>query len=333
MTAPASYPLLWGSDATHPDTRAVCDGAMTQGVAAQGVVPNASLKTDQVNEQLRLLSLWAVFAAGEQGFGHFGDASDGNVTLATGTTTVLARDMYYDVLTVEGTAEIVSAGFRIYARRIVGTDAASVFSADGTAGHDGSTGSGLGGAGSAQGSVGGGGGGADANDGSAGATPSTPSPAIGGAGGDGGDHGGNAGGTGAAVAYAASLGGYRHAVPSFGLTPAGVQISGGSGGCSGGSNSANFPGAGGGGGGVLVIYAEEIDFAGTFQANGGAGGAGQTDTAGGGGGGPGAVLLHYRRATNLGTREAAGGAGGAGAGGAQDGDAGAAAGLVLEHVI
>jgi len=43
----------------------------------------------------------------------FGDGSDGNVSGSSGTTT-LSRDMYYNNLTLSGTAKIDTAGFRIF---------------------------------------------------------------------------------------------------------------------------------------------------------------------------------------------------------------------------
>lgn len=329
MTAPASYPLLWGSDATHPDTRAVCDGAMTQGVAAQGVVPNASLKTDQLNEQLRLLSLWAVFAASEASvIREFGDASDGNATITGGTTT-LSRDMYYDALTIEPSGVLAAGGYRVFARTLVNT---GVLSHDGEPGLQTNDDPNQGGAGAAQGgSLGGGDGGADGNANAAGtSTAASTAVSAGGAGGTGGTAGGNAGGTGGAVGTSASHGGWRHGVAVF---PDGTPLRGGTGGGSGGSNTVSYGGGGGGGaGGAVWVSAQTLNnTGGIIRASGGAGGAGDTDVAGGSGGGGGVVFLFYRHLLGLGTVLAAGGAGGA-AGAGVAGGAGAD-GTVLQIVI
>lgn len=50
----------------------------------------------------------------------FGDGSDGDVTIAAGTTTILARDMFYNNLTLSGTvgnvARIINNGYRMFVK-------------------------------------------------------------------------------------------------------------------------------------------------------------------------------------------------------------------------
>jgi hypothetical protein len=53
----------------------------------------------------------------------FGDGADGNVTISSGTT-VLARDMYYDNLTINGTGALDCAGYRVFVKTLLDLTAA-----------------------------------------------------------------------------------------------------------------------------------------------------------------------------------------------------------------
>lgn len=107
-----------------------------------------------------------------------------------------------------------------------------------------------------------------------------------------------------------------------------ANVNGGGGGGSGGNDGAGGnSGGGGGGGGTTYVVCEEIDNAGTIEANGGNGGnATGTDNGGGGGGGGGWVLLVYRIASGsgVGTVRAIGGNGGTASGAGAAGTAGTA---------
>src|SRR5208337_2981054 len=43
---------------------------------------------------------------------NYGDGSDGNVTISSGTTT-LTKDMFYNNLTMSGTGQLITAGYRV----------------------------------------------------------------------------------------------------------------------------------------------------------------------------------------------------------------------------
>ena len=139
----------------------------------------------------------------------FGDGSDGAVSLSSGTTS-LTRDMYYQTLTISGTANIITSGFRIFvsdplditaapASAITNSGSAGGSSATTTGGTAGSvTGTNTVGPGTAgtAGGTGGTGAGAQA------AAPTAISVGNGAAGGT-----GNAGGTGSGGAGGAARGG------------------------------------------------------------------------------------------------------------------------------
>ena len=210
----------------------------------------------------------------------FGDGSDGDVTISSGTTT-MTRDMYYSSLTMSGTGLLVTAGFRVF---VSGTLTASASAANAIS-NKGAAASGTTlGAGAAAGSVGGG------SAGSANGAGTTSSPCNGGAGG---------------AAPGVGTGG-TCTLPMFVRNTTvhllrGAALLGGGGG--GGSDNGANDGAGGGGGGVLAIYASNIVLGGTapvFAAGGGVGGNGAAG-AGGGGGGGGGGWVHIIYATTSGT--------------------------------
>ncbi len=279
----------------------------------------------------------------------FGDGSDGNVTITSGTTT-LVRDMFYNNLTISGTGSLNPAGFRVF---VLGTldlsnAPASAIARVGTVGNSstafghvaGATVSALG-AESAGGSCSGlaGGNGDDVTYlGVPSASPTSLSPfggaGIGGRGGSGGSP--TTGAIGGTVSASGTR--FRCRQPLGNLLKGGTLLNavniGGSGGGGGDGSVANGAGAGGGsagaGGGVLSICARTIargvsTTASAISVKGGAGGSsgntgdGLTDDrcgGGGGGGGPGGwLVLLYRTltgATATNCLDASGGAGGSG---------------------
>lgn len=217
----------------------------------------------------------------------FGDGSDGNVTIASGTTTI-SKDMYYNNLTIETGGILNPSGYRVFVKETLtfqgtgkiarnGNDGASATTTTGGAG-----GSALA-SGTLSGSVAGGNGAngsngtiGDASNPSAGGTPSTPSNitnAVGstagtptGAGGNGGTGyngvaGNNGGGVGTAstvtnptimprtVNNAISLHTLIDATSAFMKGSAGATGGAGGSGGAGGNSLGNGTGGNGGGGG------------------------------------------------------------------------------------
>jgi hypothetical protein len=250
----------------------------------------------------------------------FGDGSDGDVTVSSGTTT-LTRTTFYRNLTVSGTGILETAGYRVFIQN------ALVISGTGIIRNSGSDGvnTGASGAGGAAGYFRGGGAGGSAGFGAGNpGTSFTTGPCGGGSGGAGetGSAAGGAAGTVTAGELHYRHNGYQAAVSPFTIntsTGAVTILAGGAGG-GGGGNSSGQAGGGGGGGGVVAIYAPSITVgSGCFiRANGGAGGT--NANADGGGGGGGCVLLVYVDYSNSGTVQASGG--GAGGSGASAGSAG-----------
>ena len=75
----------------------------------------------------------------------YGDGSDGDVTLTSGTTT-LTRDMYYNNLTISGTAVLNTSNFRIFVKGILDISAApsgSIANNGGNGGNSATTGAGA----------------------------------------------------------------------------------------------------------------------------------------------------------------------------------------------
>ncbi len=128
-----------------------------------------------------------------QSLAFFGDGSDGDQTISSGTTTLI-RDMYYRNLTVSGSGVLVTNGFRVFVQEELDITAAAAGAIRNDGGNA-SNGSGISGgnAGTAAGSGTVGGGGAGSNGasgastgsapGSASSAPTNRNPANGGAGG------------------------------------------------------------------------------------------------------------------------------------------------------
>ena len=197
----------------------------------------------------------------------FGDGSDGNVTVSSGTTT-LSRDMYYNNLTMSGTGKIVTNGYRIFVSGTLTLTNAAV----GAISYNGSAASGV-------------------TEGAA-----LLSRSIGGSGVGGATNGGNGGAAnnGAYGGFAAGgAGGSIGAIDAFPVRRIAIDLLKGASVLAGGSGGAGAPtvtgGAGGSGGGVIAIYARNITRGGSntgvITAKGGNGGNGSPGGGGGGGGG------------------------------------------------
>lgn len=291
--------------------------------------------------------------------GIFGDGSDGNVTISSGTTT-LTRDMFYSNLTINGTGILATAGFKVYVSGTLDISAAAEGSIinNGNNGNNGAASATGGTAASSSGSgttlqVGslqaGGAGGAAA--GTAAANAGAVTGAIGGGhpvGGAGGLGSGGAGGAGSTAATPTIAGfSLRRYICDF------IRLTGGTVGayttarnCSGGGGGGDGTAGGGGGSGgaygcAVVIYARTIA-RGTnvntaiIRARGGTGGSGGSPVAGnrgGGGGGSGGaggfIYICYgflTGSTIVNALDASGGAGGNGGNGFGTGVGGAGGG-------
>jgi len=263
----------------------------------------------------------------------YGDGSDGDVTLNSGTTT-LTRDMYYNNLTINGTASLRPAGFRVFVMGTLDLTAApalAIASFGGTGGNSATNGGGAAGAaphtantlgtGTAGSAGGTGGTGAGAQAGA----PTNVTVGDGGAGGNGsaggsGNAGANAGGAARAGASVSNPVSFRRYDVNFirGVLQVASGGGGGGGGSGGGDgvNSGRGGGGGGGAGGLIAVFAKNINRGGSTAVGaisiiGGNGGNGALYEgvyyAGGGAGG--------RQNTAQGTASGTGGLGGGGNGG------------------
>lgn len=269
--------------------------------------------------------------------GAFGDATDGNVTISAGTTT-LSRDMYYDNLTVTGVLQ--TNGYKVYvANTISGTGVVTWgIPNNGSNGNVGSGGSGTGGSGASMTSGGffgnvagtnGGNGstGSSCQNGTAQSALSNSIGAKGGVGGTGTCTGGTVGNTSymqkPGILSWNTIAGID--LSSLGTTTAYQSGNGGSGGGGGNSNSSGFNNGGGGGGGAscgtIFIAAKTWGGSFTIRCIGGNGGQGadtnhssNTGYAGGGGGGGagGNSYVIYDQKTWSGSYQLTGGSGGLG---------------------
>lgn len=275
-----------------------------------------------------------------------GDASDGNVTISSGTTT-LTKDMFYATLTGNSGGIIETAGFVVHANSIVGP-ASGTFTIRSNGGNGaagtGSPGAGgqpAGGAG-AQGSLAttagtGGAGGAAATAGNAssassGAWPTNFRAGLGGAGGVG--VAAHAGGTSTAPTLSPATNGeinsFHRAIAGRMRWSTATAVDGGAGGGGGGGGTQAGGGGGGGGGYVVVVCGSITNPANvSIQAKGGNGGNGGTTAGGGGAGGGGYVVLALLSGTTFpATDITAGTPGTNGGGAATDGAAGSSGKLI-----
>lgn len=265
----------------------------------------------------------------------FGDGSDGDATISSGTT-VLTRDMHYNNLTISGTGSIDPRGFRIFVKGTLDISAAPAHAIyiDVAAGSRNGTNAvqfagGAGGANSinsnatlgnatfvaSSGSSGGTGAGSQAG------SPGTPLSAMGqqaGSGGAGGAVGATNGGASRASIAPTQARDLRRlnaelavfSGSSFGKIDSGASGPGGSAGAGDGVGNGGGGGGGGTGGGIVFVAARTINRGGSTAAgaisavggNGGNGASGNGGTnRGGGGGGAGGsggwIYLIYRSLT------------------------------------
>ena len=262
----------------------------------------------------------------------FGDGSDGDLTSSSGTTT-LTRTMYYNNVTLSGTAVVNCNGFKMYVK---GTLAMSGSSSIVRTPNNGTNASGQ--------TNGNGGGVLTANDMGTGlggqAGVQGASGGIFGSGGNAGNNAGSATGYGAAggasgaagSGAAGTAGSYTH-VPerivrhdhllALAYKNGGQGGAGGAGGAASAFGTGGGGGGGGSGGGVLLIFARVINNTSSvgFRCLGGNGGNGgnasgnATGGGGGGGGGGGQIYLVCNTLTALGNYSVAGGSAGNGGNG------------------
>lgn len=267
----------------------------------------------------------------------FGDGTDGDVTIASGTTT-LTSDMYYNNLTISSGAILETAGYRIFVKGTL-TNAGTIRRNGNNGGNGGNganpTGGGSAGTGatalsngtiygSVAGSNGGTGGGTGSQ-GNAGTDGVDETESIGVNGVRGGHGGGNTlDAYGAAGTITETIQPVRNSVFALLMREFSsdntVKYIKGSAGSGGGEGGFNYGGGGGGSGtpgGIILLVAKKIVNSGTIQTNGGNGGNGGNALSssgfggGGGGGGSGGVLfIIYQKLTNTGTIQSAGGSGG-----------------------
>ena len=294
----------------------------------------------------------------------FGNGSDGDLTISSGTTAI-TRDYYYNNVTITGTAQLRAGTYKIFVagtldlsnapQHAISSARNSAGSPSGTAGGSGASGV----TGVSIGSAGAGGAGSSGTTG-VGAQAAAPTNFTAGAGANGGA--GGAGGAGTPNAGGASRAGASVTIPfpirnvRSDLFRGSTLVNGGAGGAGGsagggdGTNSARGAPGGGGGGGVVFIAANIINrdstntAVGAISADGSNGGVGVASTVGncggsggGGGGGGGWIYLVYREAigtaktgmitANGGNGSAGGDASGTGTGGT--GGAGGAGGRIF----
>jgi len=243
--------------------------------------------------------------SGGGGLGIFGDGSDGDVTIADDTD--LARDMFYNSLTVNVTKTLNPKGYRIFVKETL-TNNGVISSVGGDGGNGGDGSAGVGGAAGAAGAVSGGsgslgsgvngkvgavgqGGNSNGSEGTIGANQSTPSlGGNGSGGGNGGDttlpiaHAGGLGAAGGTVAGPTTKDGFKTLPWIIILKELESTIkkvlggaSGGSAGSGANASAASQSASGGGGGsgasgGVIVICAKTIINNGIITCAGGKGG-------------------------------------------------------------
>jgi hypothetical protein len=250
---------------------------------------------------------------------YFGDGSDGAVTISSGTTT-LTRDMFYSSLTISGTGQLNTAGFRVFVNGILDLSSAGAGAIVANGGNGGN-GSATGTAGTtavagpngytltntAQNAAGAG----TTTVGAAAGASGVALPVLGGgtaAGGTGGTGtSGNTGGAGTVAATPAGFNSFRRFTTDFprptvnsgfAIHLATVRTSSGGGGGGDGTVAGGGGGASGGGGGCIWISAATIargtnSTAAIIQCKGGNGGnggspaSGNASGGGGGAGGPG----------------------------------------------
>lgn len=222
----------------------------------------------------------------------FGAGTDGVVALTSGITT-LTRTMYYDSLTMSGTASIIPNGFKVFVKNTLTLSGSAQISSNGTNGTS-AIGNALGAGGIAingfeyGASQAGGSGAAVAAD----AASLASINGYGGSGGNGGSGGGNTpAATGGLLVYYPehTIRMDHYLIASF-YKGAGGGGAGGNGGAQPLFATAGAGGGGGAGGGVVMVFSKNLNNTSSlgFTAKGGNGGNGGNASGGNGGGGGGA---------------------------------------------
>ena len=259
----------------------------------------------------------------------YGPGSMGDLTVATGTTTTLSKDSFYQNVTIQGTGQLRTAGWKLHVAGTLTISGSGSVHDDGNAANGGTAGAALTGGSSCRGLTGAGasgvintvGGGTPGSASTASALNNSNALPAGGAGGTSGAQAGGAAGT----ATAANQGPWGNWLQ--GRSAAGTAWTGGAGGGAGGCSTATTTSSGGGGsgGGICWVAAKSIANSGRISANGGNGGNASTSSggnaSGGGGGGAGICFVITDTATSaIGSVTATGGLGGApvGTGGASN---------------
>lgn len=279
---------LW-STLTLPNAATTGDILAATSANTVGVITAGAVGTVLTGNGAGVAPTFQAAASTAGGLGIYGDGSDGDVSISGGTTT-LARDMFYNTLTVTSTGVLKTARYRVYAKTAIVVESGGSINDDGNDASGSTQGNALtatilGGA--QAGRVGGTG---------AGTAGANISNTFGGAGGAGGAGSGGAGGAGGTATVPGASFGHIRTVPQTVLgaliyASGQTQYTAGVGGGSGGGNGASNGGGGGGGGGNMVLVAKSITNSGTISAIGGDGGTGTANNCGGGGGGGGGVIL------------------------------------------
>lgn len=332
--------------------------AGTSGTAPSGsnkLVDAADVSATAVASKVIRANASAKIASTFLNIGLFGDYSDGDVTVSSPTT--LTRDMYYNVLTV--TSTISTAGFKIYAKSVLG--GGTIQNNGSVGGNASGTTGGTGGAGATAGSLPGGTAGSAGTSptGGAGVAGSAAAKCIGSVGAAGGAAGrgdqpsggaGGAGGTKTGTVYNQlntpfEINSLFDISPSLAVLTVSCGAGGGGGAGGSGSITSGAGGGGGGSGGLVWVAAESISNV-TLKATGGnggnatgggSGGGGTWGSGGGGAGGNGGVVILLYITKSSVTETVTGGTGGSigsdpGGGGAGAGNTGTT-GVVYEVQI
>jgi len=268
--------------------------------------------------------------------GIYGDGSDGNVVIASGTTT-LTRNMYYADLTIQSGGILLTDGYIAFVKGTLTIDAGGTYRRNGT---DATASSGASAPSVARPIDSAANGGNSATGNGGGGSIVSPVPfgytGTGGAGGSSGARNGGAGG--GATVRAADSGDIRDSVAMRQMAFVGNGIPGldfvrsGGGGGGGAGNGTQVGGGGGSGCPPNLVIASRIVNNGTIQSKGGNGAnAVNSDSAGGGGGQGGLICIVTESYTGSGTTDVTGGAGGTGNGIGTAGTAGSS-GLVIGPV-
>jgi hypothetical protein len=244
-------------------------------------------------------------SGGVVGFGSavtWGDGADGDVVIGAGTT-LLARDMFYNSLTVQNGGILKPQGFRIFVKTFTQVDTGGSINDNGNNGATPAGGGALSSIGWMQNACGGGGAGRSTTGVGTNGTAVTNSITTNGVayarGGNGGSSGVNTGGTPGVASAGTSLPGVR-LLTTFTTFRGylGAAFNGTTGGGGGGATivgpDTGTSGGGGGAGRSLWIASKTIICNGTISVNGGNGGAATGTGAavtGGGGGGAGGFLV------------------------------------------